>query len=71
MPYKKRKPVDEKVMLNKRYHGHHSICQKLRDIYLKTEDEEAKLDLRIAMAMAKAMHEQLKYYKNNWQPKDK
>jgi len=46
-----------------RYDGHHSICQTLRDLYHMTEDEEIRVKLRLAMAMAKAMNEQLQYYK--------
>jgi hypothetical protein len=63
MGYKKYEPVPVKKMLNKRYHGHNTICQKLRDIYVATEDENVQLMCREAMAMAKAMHEKLKQYK--------
>jgi hypothetical protein len=63
MPYKRVDPVPVKKMLRKRYHGHFTICQKLRDIYVASDDEQVKLDCRIAMAMAKKMHERLKYYK--------
>jgi len=63
MGYKRVEPVSVKKMLNKRYHGHFTICQKLRDIFIKAEDEEIKLMCREAMAMAKAMHDKLKYYR--------
>ena len=63
MSYKRRKPVDEREMLKTRWQGHHSICQKLREIYNETENENIKLNCRVAMAMAKAMQEQLKKYK--------
>jgi hypothetical protein len=63
MPYPRVEPVSEKIMLDKSYHGHFSICQKLRDIYIRTENEEVKLDLRIAMAMAKKMVNKLHEYK--------
>jgi len=63
MPYKNREPVSEKIMDIKDYEGHHSICQFLRDIYHKTNDEEIKLKCRVAVAMAKAMNEKLKWYK--------
>jgi len=69
MSYKRREPVPEKVMLNERYHGHHTICQTLRDIYVETEDEEIKLKLRLAMAMAKAMNDKLKKYKKMYDEK--
>jgi len=43
MSYKKVKPVPVNKMMNERYNGHFSICQKLREIYQKTNDEEIKL----------------------------
>lgn len=63
MPYPKVKPVSEGVMLDQTYNGHFSICQKLRDIYILMDNEDIKLDLRIAMAMAKKMNEKLQDYK--------
>jgi len=60
---KPREPIDIAEMDKKRWEGHHSICQTLRDIYHMTEDAELKLKCRIAMAMTKAMHEKLKSYK--------
>lgn len=63
MPYKRRKPVPEREMLKTRWEGHHTICQTLRDLYQMTDDEEIKEKLRLAMAMAKAMHQRLKAYK--------
>mgnify|MGYP007082026374 CR=1 FL=1 len=63
MPYPHREPVDRKEMDRSRYEGHHSICQTLRDIFHLTDDEEIKLKCRVGMAMAKAMQEQLKKYK--------
>lgn len=63
MGYKKHPPVSVKKMMNPRYHGHHTVCQKLREIFVKTQDEEIKLMCREAMAMAKAMHDKLKYYR--------
>ena len=63
MPYKHRDPVPVEEMNRHRYDGHHSICQTLRDLYHMTEDEEIRVKLRLAMAMAKAMNEKLQYYK--------
>ncbi len=63
MPYQHREPVSEREMDKTRWDGHHSICQTLRDIYHMTDDCEVKLKCRLAMAMAKAMHEKLKEYK--------
>jgi len=63
MPYKRREPVSEKVMLNERYKGHHTICETLREIWASTDDEEIKYKCRLATAMAKAMQNRLKKYK--------
>lgn len=65
MPYKRVNPVPVELMDVTRYEGHFSICQKLRDIYHMTDDEEIKLTCRIAMAMAKAMQNKLKKYKDS------
>ena len=63
MPYKHREPVPISEMDRSRYDGHHSICQFLRDIFHMTDNEEIKMKTRVAMAMAKAMHDRLKKYK--------
>jgi len=63
VPYKKRQPVPEREMAKERWKGHHTVCQFLRDIYAETQNDEIKMKCRIAMAMTKAMHERLKYYK--------
>ncbi len=57
-------PVGEGEMLNSRYKGHYSICQKLREIYQATEDPEIKMNCRIACAMAKNMVKRLCYYRD-------
>ena len=61
--YKRVEPVPIDVMLKKRYHGHFTICEKLREIYLATDDEEIRMTCRLCMSMAKSMHERLKKYK--------
>lgn len=63
MPYPRVEPVEIWQMQKKRYHGHFTICETLREIFMKTNDEEIKLKCRLAMAMAKKMHEKLKWYK--------
>lgn len=63
MSYQKVEPVEKKRMLRKRYAGHNTICQVLRDIYGLSEDEDVRLKCRLAMAMAKKMQDRLKYYK--------
>lgn len=63
MSYKKAEPISEIKMLKQRYTGHNTICQYLRDIYMTTDNEDIKLKCRIAMSMAKSMHERLKKYK--------
>ncbi len=61
--YKKFEPIDVKVMLRKRYHGHNTICEKLREIYMLTDNDDIKMKCRIGMSMVKSMHEKLKWYK--------
>jgi Mn-dependent DtxR family transcriptional regulator len=63
MSYQTVEPVAKKRMLRKRYRGHNTICQVLRDIYGLSEDEGVRLKCRLAMAMAKKMQDRLKYYK--------
>lgn len=55
--------TDKADMNKKRYEGHHSVCQTLRDIYHMTDDKDIRLKCRLAMAMTKAMNEKLKAYK--------
>lgn len=66
MPYKRVDPVpiaEVEEMQRQRYKGHATVCQTLRDIYMMTLDEGIRLKCRLAMAMAKRMHEKLKTYK--------
>lgn len=63
MPYKRHLPVDVSIMLKKRYYGHHTICETIREIFMMTDNEEIKLKCRLVMSMAKAMNEKLKEYK--------
>jgi len=63
MSYPKIDPVDERRMRRQKYKGHNTICQELRDIYVMSTDETVRFKCRMAMAMAKKMHERLKYYK--------
>ena len=63
MSYKRREPVSEEEMLKTKYLHHHTICSTLRNIYIKTTDDHIKLELRLAMSMAKAMQNRLKKYK--------
>jgi hypothetical protein len=71
MPYKHVDPVPIHVMLKQRYQGHHSICETLREIYMATEDEGIKMKCRVAVAMAKKMHEKLKEYKQTTETMEK
>ena len=61
--YQKVEPVDIGFMKKKRYAGHNTICEKLREIFMLTDNEDIKLKCRIATSMAKKMHERLKKYK--------
>jgi len=63
--YKKVEPVSVATMVRTRYKGHHTICETLREIYVLSENEEIKIKCRIAVAMAKSMHNKLKWYKAN------
>jgi len=60
VPYKRIPPADVSWMRKNRYLGHFTICEKLREIYRMTDNEEIKLKCREAMAMAKRMQEALK-----------
>ena len=64
MPYESIEPVPKKKMERRRYAGHKTICQKLREIYQLTEDEEIQFKCREAMAMAKRMQAKLKKYRD-------
>jgi hypothetical protein len=66
MPYKRHQPVDLREMEKTRWQGHHTICQFIRDIYHMVDDDEVKMKCRIAMNMAKSMHNKLKDYKENY-----
>lgn len=63
MPYPRVEPVDESDMRKKRYRGHFTICETLREIYMMSDNETIKLKCRLAVAMAKRMQEKLKEYK--------
>jgi len=65
MSYEKVEPVSVGVMQKKRYHGHNTVCEKLREIYMLTDNEDIKMKCRIAMTMTKKMHQRLKKYKEN------
>ncbi|MFH1547461.1 MAG: hypothetical protein ABIC57_03165, partial [bacterium] len=67
MPYKKCEPADDVDMRKKRYFGHHTICEKCREIWRmgrELNNPELMLKAREAMAMGKRMHEKLKEYKS-------
>ena len=67
MPYKRVEPLPESMMNRTRYLGHHSICEKIREIWRiakENGDEETQFKCREAAAMAKKMHERLKSYKD-------
>jgi len=68
MPYKRVEPAPEIDMKKKRYLGHHTICEKCREIWRigkELGNEELMLKAREAMAMGKRMHEKLKSYHQN------
>jgi len=55
-------------MFKDEHPGHHSVCQTLREVYREVDNEDTKLKVRLAFAMAKRMHERLKYYKYKYEP---
>ncbi len=59
-----KEPAPESDMDIKRWEGHHSICQTIRDMYHLTDDSDIRMKCRIAMAMTKAMNNRLQYYKH-------
>ena len=61
--YQKVEPANIQDMKKRRYENHNTICQKIREVYALTSDEEIKLRCRIMLNMAKKMHERLKKYK--------
>ena len=63
MPYQRVEPWPHDKMMRKRYEGHFTICAKLKQLYQNTDDPKIREELAICVAMAKKMHERLKYYK--------
>jgi hypothetical protein len=66
MPYKKCLPADEADMKKERYLGHHTICEKCREIWRmgkEMNNPELMLKAREAMGYGKRMHLKLKEYK--------
>ena len=57
------KPVPEDAMVRAKFDGDHTICQKLREIYQLSDNEQVKLNSRIAMSMAKSLIKTIKKYK--------
>jgi hypothetical protein len=55
-------PYRESYMHKRNMWGRDNLCSTLRDLYLKTEDEELKFWLRIAVTMTKNMYHSLKEY---------
>jgi hypothetical protein len=61
---KKIKPASEESMM--KVWPENTICQTLRTIYGKTEDDEIKILCRIAVSMAKKMDTKLREYSKTW-----
>lgn len=64
MPIHKHNPCSEAFM--ERKYPRHTVCQVLRDTYHLTDDPQIKLNLRVAVAMAKAMMQKLRSYDAGW-----
>ena len=56
-------PYSVSEMLAPRLHGRDNLCSTIRDIYVRTTDEDIKLWCRIAMQMSKHMYVALQTYK--------
>lgn len=61
--HKPKQPVSTADMQRRGRPPSNSICQRLRMIYELTDDDEIKMHLRVATAMAKAMVHRLNEYK--------
>lgn len=57
------KPYLRRNMENPRLHGHDNLCSTIREIYLKSNDEEIRLKCCVAMRMSKNMYNALVVYK--------
>jgi hypothetical protein len=56
-------PVEKMEFKNRE----NTICELLRKTYFMTENDEIKVNLRIAMTMAKKMGEKLHHYRKSLQ----
>jgi hypothetical protein len=65
MELRKHMPIAEYYMAKE--YPKNTICQLLRETYRMTDDEDVRLNLRIAVSMAKAMNRKLTEYHSNWQ----
>lgn len=63
MSLRKHNPVPIEIMEQKS--AICTICETLRQIYHKTDDEEIRLLCRVATSMAKSMSKRLRHYKDN------
>lgn len=66
-PVRKHEPCPESYMENQ--YPLNTICQLLRDTYHLTDDPQIRVNLRIAVSMAKSMVRQLKRYQESWDRK--
>ena len=62
---KKHGPVSESFMSTE--YPKLTICQLLRDTYQLTDSEKIRMNLRVAVSMAKAMGKKLKEYRQDWE----
>ena len=66
MPYRKCEPAPVDDIERLRYVGHHTVCEKCRELYRigkELGNPEIMMKAREAMGYAKRMHEQLKKFK--------
>lgn len=64
MALHKHEPIHEGFMLRK--NRKFTICELLRQTYWASDDPQVKLNIRIAVSMAKSMTRKLRKYKADW-----
>lgn len=57
------KPYLRRNMDRASLHGHDNLCSTIRDIYMRSDDDQIKFWCRVAMRMSKNMYHALVVYK--------
>lgn len=64
MALRKHEPVHEGFM--EREYPRNTVCQVLRETYWMTENPQVRMNIRISVAMCKAMVRKLREYNAEW-----